>query len=88
MYFDLFQYIFRNVTPRLHYSIQVYAASRSDRTGNYVIGEKSRFRTVFVTEGCHVISEPFTELWAGILAGFLCAVLVLVFGGGSYLVWK
>ncbi|XP_048517470.1 tyrosine-protein phosphatase 99A isoform X3 [Dendroctonus ponderosae] len=81
-------YIFRNVTPRLHYSIQVYAAARSGRTGNYVIGEKSRFKTVFVTEGCHVTSEPFTELWAGILAGFLCAVLVLVLGGGSYLVWK
>ncbi|XP_066247286.1 tyrosine-protein phosphatase 99A isoform X2 [Euwallacea similis] len=81
-------YIFRNVTPRLHYEIQVFAASRSNRTGHLVIGEKSRLVSVYITEGCYVPSEPFTELWAGVLAGFLCAIGVLLLGGGGYLVWK
>lgn len=83
-----FQYYFRNVTPNLHYDVQVYAASKSTRTGNLVKGEKSKFVTVFVSEGCYVPSEPFTELWAGVLAGFLCAVGFLLLGGGGYLIWK
>lgn len=82
------QYTFRNVTPRTYYDVQVYAATKSNRTGNLVTGEKSKLVTVYVSEGCYVPSEPFTELWAGILAGFLCAIGVLLLGGGGYLIWK
>lgn len=82
------QYIFRNVTPGVHYNIQVQAASKSNRTGNLVRGERSKLKEVYITEGCYQPSEPFAELWAGILAGFLCAIGVLLLGGGGYLVWK
>lgn len=81
-------YVFPNVTPNLHYDVQVYASSKSNRTGHLVMGEKSKFVRVYVSEGCYVATEPFTELWAGVLAGFMCAVGVLLLGGGGYLIWK
>ncbi|KAF7269541.1 hypothetical protein GWI33_017433 [Rhynchophorus ferrugineus] len=86
--YESITHVIKNVTPDTHYDIQVYAGSKSNRTGHLVIGEKSQFVRVFVSEGCYVPSEPLTELWAGIIAGFMCAIGVLLLGGGGYLIWK
>ncbi|KAL1492711.1 hypothetical protein ABEB36_010927 [Hypothenemus hampei] len=81
-------YTFRNVTPNMHYDVQVYAATRSNRTGNLIFGAKSNFVQVFVNEGCRIPSAPFADLWAGIFAGLICAISILILGGGGYLIWK
>lgn len=86
--YESITYVIKNVTTDTHYDIQVYAASKSNRTGHLVMGEKSKFVRVFVSEGCYIPSEPLTELWAGIMAGFMCAIGVLLLGGGGYLIWK
>ncbi|XP_060536953.1 tyrosine-protein phosphatase 99A isoform X2 [Cylas formicarius] len=83
-----FSFVFQNVTPDIHYDVQVSAASRSNRSGRLVRGEKSKLSRVYVTEGCYHPTTHVVELWAGILAGLLCASGVLLLAGGGYLVWK